>query len=228
MYCRSCRSEVNENSEYCMNCGKKPLNGIDFCHNCGTETTEGQKFCLECGVNLKNLKKSSTEKESNYHCRHCGNEVNGNAEICVNCGRRPLTGNKFCQNCGNKTTDGQEICTNCGVRLQSINYSNKTSSFSSNNDEVNGYYQTEFQKIKSSNEAYKGKWNWAAFFFGPLWAMYKGMWGLGLIGFAIGVILSQTVVIPFIVSIFFASRGNYSYYRLKEYGEVSPNFKELF
>ena len=40
------------------------------------------------------------------------------------------------------------------------------------------YYQEEFRKIHESNETYKGKWNWWAFFFSGLWAFVKGLWVL--------------------------------------------------
>ena len=42
--------------------------------------------------------------------------------------------------------------------------------------ELSLYYRDEFDKIYESNEKYKGKWNWAAFFFGPIWALTKGVW----------------------------------------------------
>jgi len=42
------------------------------------------------------------------------------------------------------------------------------------------YYRKEFQKIYESNETYTDKWNWAAFLFGLIWGITKGLWLAGL------------------------------------------------
>ena len=72
------------------------------------------------------------------------------------------------------------------------------------------YYQDEFQRIQSSGETYKGKWNWAAFFFGALWALTKGLWLPAVIAFG-GSILTYGVV-GFAYCFVFGARGNYMYY----------------
>lgn len=228
MYCRHCGSEVNKNAEYCMGCGKRPLNGFKHCYNCSAETAEDQEICLKCGVNLKKVKISESDTPKDIYCKHCGSGVNENAEICISCGRRHLTGIDFCQNCGCKTSENQEICTNCGVRLQDIAKSEKTQDYKLNSDEYSEYYRHEFKKIKSSNDTYKGKWNWAAFFFGPLWAIYKGMWQIALLVFLIALITSWTYIIPILVSVVLGLRGNYFYYRFREHGEGLPDFKNIF
>ena len=83
------------------------------------------------------------------------------------------------------------------------------------------YYQQEFTKIAASNEKYRGKWNWAAFFFGPLWALTKGAYLTFLVHAAIGTTilivtfgfgLPLLIIFPFIYGI----RGNYIYYSLVE------------
>ncbi len=38
---------------------------------------------------------------------------------------------------------------------------------------LNDYYQEEFKKIYESNETYKGKRNWWAFFFTAIWCLIK-------------------------------------------------------
>ena len=50
------------------------------------------------------------------------------------------------------------------------------------------YYEQEFARIQQSGEAYKGKWNWAAFFFGPFWAITKGLWGACIVCLVVAVI----------------------------------------
>ena len=66
------------------------------------------------------------------------------------------------------------------------------------------YYQEEFQRIYDSRESYQGKWNWAAFCFGPFWAISKGTFHFALIG----------CLVPIISAFIYGSRGNYIYYTL--------------
>ncbi len=72
------------------------------------------------------------------------------------------------------------------------------------------YYQEEFQKIYDSGESYQGKWNWAAFWFGPLWAISKGASHSALAGFLAAFTIIGGVIFWFI----YGSRGNYIYYTL--------------
>ena len=65
--------------------------------------------------------------------------------------------------------------------------------------------------IESSAERYQGKWNWAAFFFGGLWALSKGLWVPALIAI-IGSFFTGGIV-GLVYWIIFATRGNYMYYR---------------
>jgi hypothetical protein len=72
------------------------------------------------------------------------------------------------------------------------------------------YYQNEFQKIRDSNEQYKGKWNWAACLAGPVWAYTKGLQ-------AVVVVYILAIVFTFGISILayamiLGLRGNYMYY----------------
>ncbi len=74
------------------------------------------------------------------------------------------------------------------------------------------YYQHEFRKIFESNEIYKGKWNWASFFFGVLWCFSKSLWGSGILAIVLGSITvgGLFVIYPF----YYGVRGNYLYYKL--------------
>lgn len=223
MYCMHCGKELVKEAEFCMNCGKKPLLGQEYCYNCKSTLSDGQEICLNCGVNLIEINSASTESSSDKmsYCRHCGKEVYSNAEICVSCGRRPFIGSDYCQNCGSETTEGQEVCIKCGVGLKSTQ-SSESIRAEVNSSVMDEYYQDEFQKIKSSNGAYKGKWNWAAFFFSWIWGFTKGLWLLSIISVILIFLLAETIIIPILIWIFFAVRGNYAYYRLVEYDEQFP------
>ncbi len=110
---------------------------------------------------------------------------------------------KKCQYCAEEIQDEAIKCKHCGESLAGAQLKNNFSNLPS-------YYQEEFRKISESNEAYRGKWNWAAFFFGPLWALTKGIWLASIICIVVAVI---TAGIGGIIYWFaFALRGNYQYY----------------
>jgi RNA polymerase subunit RPABC4/transcription elongation factor Spt4 len=217
MFCKNCGNEVNQTAEFCTNCGSRPLSEKSFCQGCGTSVNENQEVCIQCGVNLKtqaNNINASTDGNDKAFCRNCGNEVNKNAEICVSCGSRPLNGKSFCQSCGTNTNENQEICIKCGVRL--LNKSNTYNS--SNGAYLKPYYEEEFERISTSNEDYKGKWNWCAFFFSWIWAFTKGLWGMALANLVLNLILASTgvgLIISLAISILWGIRGNYFYYNLQ-------------
>jgi len=74
------------------------------------------------------------------------------------------------------------------------------------------YYQREFSQIYNSNEKYKGRFNWAAFLFGPLWALSKGLVLNAVIAIVLCIISGGVLGIP--VCLVYGSRGNYFYYSL--------------
>ncbi|WFD08783.1 DUF2628 domain-containing protein [Tepidibacter hydrothermalis] len=222
MYCRNCGSEIKNNAEICLKCGVKPLNAKNYCQECGSETNENQEICIKCGTTLKSILNSFNINSICKYCRNCGSEIKNNAEICLKCGVKPLNAKNYCQECGSETNENQEICIKCGVRLKTtINNESKLSGFkkhlegdgncNTNFSKLKPYYQEEFTKIYESNESYRGKFNWAGFFFGPIWALTKGIWIpplavliLALIGF--GPIPAS------IYGIICGFKGNYIFY----------------
>lgn len=158
------------------------------------------------------------------YCRHCGENINEKAEYCVHCGCNPRAGLKHCQECGIGTSDVQEICTSCGVRLLKENSISSKGAKDLNerfNAFVNGdkpvnenlnlsylspYYQAEFTKIHESKEVYSGKWNWAAFFFGTLWAIAKGLWLSVIVTIILNVITAGFASI--LIVFYYGFRGN--------------------
>lgn len=86
------------------------------------------------------------------------------------------------------------------------------------------YYQEEFRKIAASSETYKGKWNWAAFFFGPIWALTKGAWLSSLTHLSVNflvLLLTCGFGAPLLIigSIMYGARGNYIYYNVARYNK---------
>jgi hypothetical protein len=113
-----------------------------------------------------------------------------------------------CNSCGAPFEATDTVCRSCGATSAQVPQKKpSTVEFPSNLPE---YYRSEFQTIRDSNEDYKGKWNWAAFFLGPIWAFSKG--------------LRETVVVYLVAILFtfgisvlgyaivYGLRGNYMYY----------------
>ncbi len=161
-------------------------------------------------LSLKMSESKPSEIVAKY-CRNCGKDINAKTEICTNCGVRPLTERNFCHECGVETKHNQEICIKCGVGFKTL-ISNTASGIPLNTafSGLPQYYQDEFKKIYESNEIYKGKWNWAAFFFGPIWALTKGIWVAPLIDIVASI--ATMGIAGVIYWLIFAVRGNYMYY----------------
>lgn len=93
---------------------------------------------------------------------------------------------------------------------------------------VDQYYRTEFEKIISSNETYKGRWNWWAFLFSWIWCFSKGLWAWALIILlpVLALYSFDASVLSFIYAIIFwfflGSRGTWFYYNLKIKGKQMP------
>ena len=73
------------------------------------------------------------------------------------------------------------------------------------------YYHDEFTRIAKSGEVYKGKWNWAAFLFGGIWALTKGL-TLAFVVWLVLALVTAGVAVP-IMWFVYGARGNYMFYR---------------
>jgi hypothetical protein len=120
----------------------------------------------------------------------------------------------YCKNCGKEIVDSSTFCPSCGVNQQVSNITSNQPNLSSNIEDkflgLSNYYIEEFKKIHESNEQYKGKFNWTAFFFGSFWSLIKGLWLSAIVSLGIGIF---TGGLGFIIYWFiFGFRGNYIYY----------------
>jgi hypothetical protein len=71
-----------------------------------------------------------------------------------------------------------------------------------------------------ANSSYEGKWNWAAFLFGGLWALTKGLWGPVLLCIGVLILTSPIGGLPAILLWFyFGARGNSMYYKKTVLGQ---------
>lgn len=156
------------------------------CPKCNKIYDETWKVCLQCGSPLTTVERQVANAPwigTRQICQNCKKEVEINSKI------------QFCQWCG-----------------KPIIASNATSNVS---DEgifigLSEYYKEEFKKIYENNEIYKGKWNWAAFWFGAIWALTKGLWLTAIISIGLYIITGGIFVIFY--GFILGARGNYIYY----------------
>lgn len=137
-------------------------------------------------------------------------------KICPSCGASIDVNATECRYCGEAISIQQpEYKVPQGQGQQGNNYSQNA--YSTNNY-IKVYYQEEFRKIAESNETYKGKWNWSAFFFSWIWAFTKGLWGMALATLAVDILIASMDItwIGLAISIFWGIRGNYCYYNLEK------------
>lgn len=141
-------------------------------------------------------------------CPSCGAEIELNVSECQYCGN-PLAVQSQQQVQSDNTYLGNTYADN----IDSGNmYSENMYAY------LEPYYQEEFKKIRDSNEVYKGKWNWCAFYFSWLWALTKGLWGISLVSLGIIILISafdpDLKFLEIAVLMFYGVRGNYFYYNL--------------
>lgn len=134
----------------------------------------------------------------------------------------------ICKNCGNEVPQAK-FCKMCGAalkfddinlqdkqasneKLQNVSISEKTNQ-NMYKAAVSDYYINEFDKIANSDETYKGKFNIAAFLFGVIWAMYRGLWFQALIGIIVSVLTGGITMVG--IAIWFALRGTWMFYNAK-------------
>jgi len=153
---------------------------------------------------------------------------------CPSCGGSNDENAKECQYCGTSLTaeeGGQEKAEEQETAKEQETENKEESRTYSNPDPgsqyryLPPYYQDEFSKIEETNEAYKGKWNWAAFFFSWIWGFTKGMWATSLIGLFLSLLFNRMHfdALNLVLSIIWGVRGNYFYYQLVKHNRQIPN-----
>lgn len=150
-------------------------------------------FCTACGARAS---------LSDRFCRVCGASMQAAAAVPV------VWSTLRCPFCAEEIPAAARKCRFCGEFLDpalSVGGARNASTAG-----LSIYYDDEFSKINASGESYKGRWNWAAFFFGALWALSKGLWLPALICF-VGSIFTYGVV-GIVYWFIFGARGNYMYY----------------
>lgn len=138
---------------------------------------------------------------------------------CTKCGATIQTSAMVCQFCGTQVCSPPPVTTQPQfVQPNSVDAGQPVKSIFGFNA-LKPYYQIEFQKMEDSQLAYKGKWNWAAFFWSWIWALTKGLWLSAVIWIAACVFTAgfAGLVMPFV----YGFRGNMQYYMTFKTGKQS-------
>ena len=153
---------------------------------------------------------------SEKKCPLCGGSVDADAKECGYCGASLVTEESKQDNAKEQGPNPQE---------ESQGYSNPNPESKASFSYLPPYYQEEFAKIEDSNGAYKGKWNWAAFFFTWIWGFTKGMWAISLIALFLSLLFNRmhSDALNLALMLVMGVRGNYFYYQLVRYKRHIPN-----
>jgi hypothetical protein len=90
-----------------------------------------------------------------------------------------------CPECGTQQSSQAVACNKCSYPISKLNF-NQTTTVALTQNSFTGldpYYQEQFEEIQKSNEEYRGKFNWYAFWFSWIWLLTKGAFGWAVIVF---------------------------------------------
>ncbi len=106
---------------------------------------------------------------SENKCPLCGGSIEENAKECQYCGASLLTdesGQETKEKAGEKEPELKQEVPGQGDYYAKADPKSPYSY-------LPPYYQEEFETMDKSHGAYKGKWNWAAFFFSWIWGFHE-------------------------------------------------------
>jgi RNA polymerase subunit RPABC4/transcription elongation factor Spt4 len=167
------------------------------------------------------------------------------AKLCKNCGAWVDDGDKFCEHCGNNLSaiddpmviDVEPEIVEAEIIMPPRRYDSPAADAREVRERLIGskaeYYLPRFEKMETLNSM--TDWNWAAFFFGFWWMLYRKMYVFGAVALVVTELLSMLTIpgLGLLVSLAVGVVGNYLYMkdinnRTDKAMDMQPEEREVY
>ena len=167
------------------------------------------------------------------------------AKLCKNCGAWVEDDDRFCEHCGNNLSsvddpvviDVEPEVVEAEIIMPSKRYDSPAADAREVRERLIGskteYYLPRFEKMETLNSF--TDWNWAAFFFGFWWMLYRKMYVFGAVALVVTELLSMLTIpgLGLLVSLAVGVVGNFLYMkdinnRTDKAMDLQPEERELY
>ena len=167
------------------------------------------------------------------------------AKLCKNCGAWVEDDDRFCEHCGNNLSsvddpvviDVEPEVVEAEIIMPPKRYDSPAADAREVRERLIGskteYYLPRFEKMETLNSF--TDWNWAAFFFGFWWMLYRKMYVFGAVALAVTELLSLLTIpgLGLLVSLAVGVVGNFLYMkdinnRTDKAMDLQPEERELY
>ena len=167
------------------------------------------------------------------------------AKLCKNCGAWVEDDDRFCEHCGNNLSsvddpvviDVEPEVVEAEIIMPPKRYDSPAADAREVRERLIGskteYYLPRFEKMETLNSI--TDWNWAAFFFGFWWMLYRKMYVFGAVALVVTELLSLLTIpgLGLLVSLAVGVVGNFLYMkdinnRTDKAMDMQPEEREVF
>ena len=167
------------------------------------------------------------------------------AKLCKNCGAWVEDDDRFCEHCGNNLSsvddpvviDVEPEVVEAEIVMPPKRYDSPAADAREVRERLIGskteYYLPRFEKMETLNSI--TDWNWAAFFFGFWWMLYRKMYVFGAVALVVTELLSMLTIpgLGLLVSLAVGVVGNFLYMkdinnRTDKAMDLQPEERELY
>ena len=167
------------------------------------------------------------------------------AKLCKNCGAWVEDDDRFCEHCGNNLSavddpvviEAEPEIVEAEIIMPSKRYDSPAADAREVRERLIGskteYYLPRFEKMETLNSI--TDWNWAAFFFGFWWMLYRKMYVFGAVALVVTELLSMLTIpgLGLLVSLAVGVVGNFLYMkdinnRTDKAMDLQPEEREMY
>ena len=167
------------------------------------------------------------------------------AKLCKNCGAWVEDDDRFCEHCGSNLScvdepviiDAEPEVVEAEIIMPPKRYDSPAADAREVRERLIGskteYYLPRFEKMETLNSI--TDWNWAAFFFGFWWMLYRKMYVFGAVALVVTELLSMLTIpgLGLLVSLAVGVVGNYLYMkdinnRTDKAMDMQPEEREVY